>query len=73
MCRVNDTIRSRIHVATSEMAHAESELERVLKEMHVGPRAEKTTVTAVVEAALERLKAARVAVATLEELLGPDE
>jgi hypothetical protein len=66
---MNDAIRSRIEKATREMAHAETELGRVLKEMRIGARAEKTTVTAVVEAALEKLKAARLTVAELEKLL----
>jgi hypothetical protein len=70
---MNDAIRTRIESATREMALAEGELGRVLKEMRIGPRAEKTTVTAVVEAALEKLKAARTTVAELERLLSSDD
>jgi hypothetical protein len=69
---MNDAQRARIDTATREMAHAETELTRALGEMRSGTRAEKTTVTAVVETALERLKAARVTVAELETLLGSD-
>ncbi|MDP9000529.1 MAG: hypothetical protein M3O46_10505 [Myxococcota bacterium] len=70
---MNDALRARIDTATREMALAETELGRVLKEMRIGSRAEKTTVTAVVEAALENLKAARVTVAELEKLLASDD
>jgi hypothetical protein len=66
---VGDAVRSRIEHAALEMAEAEGELERVLQEMRVGLRAEKTTVTAVVEAALDRVRAARTAVAELGALL----
>jgi hypothetical protein len=55
------------------MAHAETELTRALGELRGGLRAEKTTVTAVVEMALEKLKAARVTVAELETLLAFDD
>jgi hypothetical protein len=70
---MNNALRARIDTAIREMAHAETELGRVLKEMRIGPRAEKTTVTAVVEAALENLKTARVTVAELEKLLASDD
>jgi hypothetical protein len=70
---MNDVIRARIEAATREMALAEGELGRVLKEMRIGPRAEKTTVTSVVETALEKLKAARMTVAELEKLLASDD
>jgi uncharacterized protein YqgV (UPF0045/DUF77 family) len=69
---VSDTVLARIKNATREMADAEVELERVLRELRIGIRAEKTTVTSVVEAALERVRAARAAVSALEPLLGPD-
>jgi hypothetical protein len=70
---MNDSLRARIETATREMARAESELTRVLREMRGGPRAEKTTVTAVVETALDKLKAARVTVAELERILASDD
>jgi hypothetical protein len=73
MSRMNKTVRAKIHLATREMADAETELERVLKEMRIGSRAEKTTVTAVVEAALDRVRTARAAVASLDPLLGDDD
>jgi hypothetical protein len=70
---MNEALLARIQTATREMAHAEGELGRVLKEMRIGLRAEKTTVTSVVEAALENLKAARATVAELERLLATDD
>ena len=63
---MKNAARAQIHVATREMDDAETELERVLKEMRIGLRAEKTTVTAVVEAALDRVRAARAARAVME-------
>jgi hypothetical protein len=70
---MNDSLRARIDTATREMAHAESELTRALREMRGGRRAEKTTVTAVVETALDKLKAARVTVAELQRILAADD
>jgi hypothetical protein len=70
---MNEALLARIQTATREMAQAEGELGRVLKEMRIGSRAEKTTVTTVVEAALENLKAARATVAELERLLATDD
>ncbi len=70
---MNEALRARIETATSEMARAESELTRALGEMRGGLRAEKTTVTVVVEAALEKLRAARVAVVELEAILDSDD
>ena len=70
---MNDALRARIETATREMARAEIELTRALGEMRGGLRAEKTTVTAVVEMALEKLKAARVTVAELETILASDD
>ena len=70
--RMKNAVRAKIKLATREMADAETELERVLKDMRIGLRAEKTTVTAVVEAALDRVRTARAAVAGLEAVLGDD-
>lgn len=70
---MKDPLLARIKTATREMAQAEGELGRVLKEMSGGARAEKTRVTTVVEAALANLKAARATVAELEGLLTSDE
>jgi hypothetical protein len=69
---MKNAVRAKITVATREIADAETELERVLKEMRIGLRAEKTTVTAVVEAALDRVRTARAAVTGLESALDDD-
>jgi hypothetical protein len=69
---MKNAVRAKITVATREIADAETELERVLKEMRIGLRAEKTTVTAVVEAALDRVRTARAAVTGLESVLDDD-
>jgi hypothetical protein len=65
-----DALRARIETAMRDMTDAETELGRVLKEMRGGGRrAEKTAIDAVVEEALDKLKAARAKVAELEKLL----
>jgi len=61
--------------AKSELAAAESDLERALTEILVAPRAEKVTVSSVVEAAFQKLRAARKRLAEAETLVvaEPDE
>ena len=48
---------------------AETELETVLAEIRVAPRAEKTAVSRAIESALDRLRTARAKVADAEETL----
>ena len=51
---------------------AEARLEALLSELVAAPRAEKTGVSTVIREALDRLRAARVTVTEVEELLAPE-
>lgn len=48
---------------------AEAELERALSELRIAPRAEKTSVSAALESALSRVRAARASVVAAERVL----
>jgi hypothetical protein len=56
-----------VTTAKLELGAAEGELEQLLTELQVRQRAEKTAVTKVLEDALARTRAARKALASLEE------
>lgn len=58
-------------LAKTQLAEAETELESVLRTLTQSPRAEKTTITAVVERAFAKLKAARAALGELEQMIAP--
>lgn len=64
-----DILSSKIAAARTEIADAESALEKIVSEIDLAPRAEKTTVTAVVEDAFTKLRAARLHLEELEALL----
>lgn len=51
---------------------AEAELERVLSELRVAPRAEKTAVSAAIESALAQVRTARARVAEAERTLADE-
>jgi hypothetical protein len=51
---------------------AEAELERVLSELRVAPRAEKTAVSAAIESALSRVRTARASVVDAERMLADE-
>jgi len=62
---------SKIDTAKAEVDAAEGQLEQVLKEITVAPRAEKTTVSKVVEDAFSKLRSAKSDLDLLEQLLRP--
>ncbi len=66
---MSDAFLARVTSAKNEMIAAESELEKALGEIRVAPRAEKTTISAIVEAAFENVKSARAKLVQLEQLL----
>ncbi|MDP9152137.1 MAG: hypothetical protein M3O36_19605 [Myxococcota bacterium] len=66
---MSDAFLIRVTTAKNDMMAAEGELEKALGEIRVAPRAEKTTISAIVEAAFENLKSARAKLVELEELL----
>lgn len=64
-------LRSKLDIALSEVTAAETALEIVLQGIRGGLRAEKVTVSAAVEEAFVRVRAARAKLAELrEELVG---
>ncbi len=70
------TIQSRIEAALAslqeakdEVAASEAQLERVISEIQVAPRAAKTGISEVVEQALGLLRDARAKVVIAEEVL----
>lgn len=50
---------SKIDAAKREVIEAEVEIERLITELRVTPRAEKTTISAALESAFNKLRAAR--------------
>jgi hypothetical protein len=59
------SILEKISIAKRDLSETEIDLEKVIGEILVSPRAEKTTISKVVEDALAKLRAAR---ANLDEL-----
>ncbi len=69
-----ELLLSKIDAAKTDVSAAESVLETLLMEMRAVPRAEKTTVSQVVEAAFTKLRSAKADLADLEKLVSaPDE
>lgn len=64
---------SKIESAKTGLSDAEGDLEKVLREIRIAPRAQKTTISAVVEDAFAKLRAARATLGDLEEIVVKDE
>jgi hypothetical protein len=62
----------KINASKREMGEAETDLEKVLRELRTAPRAEKTTISKVVEDAFAKLRAARKNLIDLERLISED-
>jgi hypothetical protein len=58
--------------AKLEVEAAKAQLEKVLSEIQVAPRAEKTAVSAAIEGALERLRTAHSKVESAERTLASE-
>jgi hypothetical protein len=63
------SILDEIRVAKDRVADAENDLARLLKEIEVSPRAEKTTITEALQSAFQKLRDARERLGTLETLV----
>ncbi len=61
-----------VQTAVIEVADAASALVLLLAELKSAPRAEKTTISKVVDEAFSRLKNARVALSDVEKILKDD-
>ncbi len=62
-------ILEEIRVATNGVADAENDLEKLLKEIEIAPRAEKTTISEALRHAFEKLRNAREHLGRLETLI----
>jgi hypothetical protein len=60
---------SKVHAAKQEMTEAEADIQRLLRELRAKARAEKTTISEVLETAFNKLRSARGNVEALEELI----
>jgi hypothetical protein len=67
-----ESILEEIVNAKRDIAEAEKKLERAIEEIQVNPRAQKTTVSKVVEDALAKVKVARTNLEKLEKSIEID-
>jgi hypothetical protein len=65
----DEIILEEIRVAKNGVADAERELARVLTELEVAPRADKTTISEALHNAFQKLSDARQHLGTLEPLI----
>lgn len=64
-----ETILAKVHTAATEVTDAADDLAKLLAEVKAAPRAQKTTISKVVEEAFARLKTARTALVEVEKIL----
>lgn len=65
----NDLIVTKLEAAKRDIAQAEQDLEKALREVQVAPRAEKLAISKVLDDAFVKLKAARTQLTDIETLL----
>jgi hypothetical protein len=65
-------LEKRIKTAKRELERAEADLAEALRSLQKTPRAEKTTISAFLQAAFAKVKAGRSAILELETLLRTD-
>jgi hypothetical protein len=63
------TILAKVQGASLEVTEAADDLDKLLAAIKSAPRAEKTTISTLVEEAFARLKSARVALSDVEKLV----
>lgn len=63
------TILSKVQIAATEVSESVTDLDKLLADLASAPRAEKTTISRVVEEAFSRLNNARVALTDVQKLL----
>ncbi len=68
----HETSLAKLEQAKRDVEAAEAQLEAVLSEIRVAPRAEKTAVSRAIECALERLRAARASLVEAETILAKE-
>jgi hypothetical protein len=65
-------LASKVEAAKRNVIEAEADLERLLSELRAMARAEKTTISAALESAFTKLRAARSDLEALEQLVASD-
>ncbi len=65
----SEIILEEVRVAKTGVADAESDLVRLLKEIEVAPRADKTTISVALQGAFQKLRDAREHLGKLEKLV----
>jgi hypothetical protein len=63
---------SKVQAAKTELTEAEVDMEKLLRELRAKARAEKTTISEVLQTAFNKLRSARRNVEALEELIATD-
>ncbi len=63
---------SKLDAAKRDISAAETDLEKALRDLQVAPRAEKTTISKVLEDAFSKVKEARTYLTDLETLVLSD-
>jgi hypothetical protein len=63
----------KITAAKMDITEAENDLEKLLREMQTAPRADKTTISKVVEDAFSKLRAVKTNLLDLEGVVNRDE
>ena len=66
------TILTKVHTAATEVSESVDDLAKLLAALKAAPRAEKTTISKVVDEAFSRLKNARAALSDVEKILKDD-
>jgi hypothetical protein len=66
------TLLAKVTSATEEVGDAATALDKLLKDLKTAPRAEKTTISNIVEEAFTRLKAARVALSDAQKIIAKE-
>jgi hypothetical protein len=69
----NEPLLTKIESAKLDMLAAEDELAAALRDLEVLPRAEKTTISAALEDAFAKVRAARTNLSDLEKLVAGEE
>jgi predicted ATPase len=64
-----EIVLAKVQTAATEVADAATDLATLLAALRTAPRAQKTTISKVIEEAFSRLKAARAALGDVETIL----
>jgi hypothetical protein len=66
------TLLAKVDTATQEVSDAAEALAKLLSDLQKAPRAEKTTISNIVEEAFTRLKTARTALSDVKKILAKE-